>query len=268
MSAKNLSKLTRRNLLLAAPAVIVTSGLTPLGAAQAAAFGPRNFQDTDPVNFKGLKPHKFQIHGTDAARFQTEANWRTAKKNGVNFAWLKATEGGDLEDPMFRTHFRGARRAKVPVGAYHFYYFCTSPEKQAAWYIKNVRKKEGMLPPVLDMEWNPFSPTCTKRPSGRTVRNLARRFSNIITEHYGQRPVIYTTPGFYKDTGIGKFTDHEFWLRTTAKTPRQAYPGQNWRFWQYSSTGKIPGFNEEMDLNLFNGSATDWATWLARRSLT
>lgn len=243
------------------------AGQIPVAMAAPSVIRP-DFGDSDPVDFKGRKPSRYPVHGIDAARFQDAGDWQVARAAGVNFAFIKATEGGDLLDPMFHDHWRGAVRANVPVGAYHFYYFCTPAEVQARWFIKNVRKRPGMLPPVLDLEWNPFSPTCTLRPDGAVVRREVRIFLSAIEAHYGQRPIIYTTPAFYKDTGIARLRAAEFWLRSTAKTPAETYPGQSWRFWQYSGTGLVPGFTKEVDLNLFNGSPADWANWLAARRVT
>lgn len=227
-----------------------------------------NFRDADPVDFNSPTPARFPVHGIDAARFQTNIDWAQARRNGVNFAFIKATEGGDLLDPAFNTHWRGAGSAGVARSAYHFYYFCTSPEVQARWFIANVPKSKGMLPPVLDMEWNAFSPTCAhRRPDARTVQDEMRRWLRIVERHYGQRPIIYTTPGFYEDADLGSFKGYEYWLRTTAKTPREAFPRQTWRFWQYSATGLIEGISGEVDLNVFSGSRKEWTAWLAARRL-
>lgn len=228
---------------------------------------PRGFGDSDPVRFQGKSPRQYPVHGIDVARFQPDVNWRKARKSGVRFAFIKATEGGDLRDPMFSDHWRGAGKAGVLRGAYHFFYFCTPAAVQARWFIRNVPKVPNMLPPVLDMEWNPFSPTCTKRPAGTVVRREARQFLDILERHYGQRPIVYTTPEFWRETGIGKLRGTEFWLRSTAKTPRQVYPRQTWSFWQYSGTGLVPGISGEVDLNAFSGSRTDWKTWLNRRRI-
>jgi lysozyme len=155
----------------------------------------------------------------------------------------------------------------VARGAYHFFYFCTSPEVQARWFIRNVPRTKGMMPPVLDMEWNAFSPTCAhRRPDAATVQDEMRRWLRIVEAHYGQRPIIYTTPGFYEDADLGSFKGYEYWLRTTAKTPREAFPGQSWRFWQYSATGLIDGIAGKVDLNAFSGSPADWSAWLAGRT--
>lgn len=235
-------------------------------AAPGVLFAP-NFRDADPVDFAEPAPARFAVHGIDAARFQKNVHWGVARANGANFAFIKATEGGDLLDPGFREHWEMAGRAGVARGAYHFYYFCTPPQVQAQWFIRNVPRTRGALPPVLDMEWNPFSPTCaTVRPPASEVRAQMRVWLKLVEDHFGQRPIIYTTPVFYAENDLGRFTGHEFWLRTTAKTPAEAYPGQPWTFWQYSATGLIEGVVGKVDLNAFNGSRADWQAWVASRA--
>ena len=230
--------------------------------------GPMIIGDSDPVRFSGRQPTSYPVRGMDAARFQTSVDWTRAKAVGIEFVFLKATEGGDLADPMFRDHWRGAGRAGIARGAYHFYYFCTAPEVQAQWFIRNVRKTPGMLPPVLDMEWNPFSPTCTVRPPAAEVQRQMKIWLDIVEAHYGQRPIIYTAPDFYEDADLRSFRGYEFWLRTTAKTPAEAYPGQPWRFWQYTATGTLPNTPGDVDINAFNGTREEWEAWLAARVLS
>jgi lysozyme len=224
-------------------------------------------KDRDPVDWTGRAPQNFPIHGIDAARFQDEIDWHEVHRAGIRFAYIKATEGGDLLDPAFKDHWRGAARAGVARGAYHFYYFCTSAADQARWFIRNVPRRKGALPPVLDMEWNPFSPTCKKRPAGEVVRSEMQIFLRLLERHYGQRPMIYTTPQFYRDAGLGRLKGEEFWLRSTAKTPGETFPGQAWTFWQYSGTGHVPGVAGDVDLNTFYGTHEMWVNWLAKRQL-
>lgn len=83
---------------------------------------------------------------------------------------------------------------------------------------------------------------------------------------FGQRPIIYTTPGFYEDAGLQRLKGYDFWLRSTAKTPEQAFPGQSWRFWQFSATGIVPGVLGDTDRNIFNGTVADWEAWLDARA--
>ena len=225
------------------------------------ALAAERFGDYAPVDFGPRGPATYPVHGIDVARFQNDIDWRRVRLSGVAFAYIKATEGGDLKDPQFDRNWQLSAREGVPRGAYHFYYFCTPPEVQARWFIANVPRRGKALPPVLDMEWNPFSPTCVTRPPGAEVRRQAQIFLDIVGRHYGQRPIIYTTPEFYRETGIGQMQT-EFWLRSVAQTPDKVYPGQPWIFWQYTGTGIVPGVEGGVDINVFRGSEGAWRRWL------
>jgi lysozyme len=244
------------------------TGGTVIGAADIAPVPgiPRPFGDTSPTDWpRGQRPSDHPVHGVDVSKFQGSIDWQKAAGAGVAFAFLKATEGGDRLDETFKTNWRGARSAGIPRGAYHFYYFCRPAGEQADWFIRNVPREAGALPPVLDMEWNPFSPTCTLRPPPETVREEARVFLQALTRHYGQRPIIYTTIDFWERNQMWRVEGYEFWLRSTAKHPSDNYAGHHWTFWQYTGTGLAPGFRGEVDLNAFYGSAADWQDWLSRR---
>lgn len=220
------------------------------------------FGDADPHEWEKRPPTSYPIHGIDVSRWQGDIDWLQAKRAGVSFAFIKATEGGDVADPKFDLHRKGAKAAGVPWGAYHYFYFCRPAAEQARWFIKHV-PKGGELPHVLDMEWNPKSRTCTRRPSGREVMSEARTFLNILEAHYGRRPMIYTTVDFYRDTGIGRMRDAEFWLRSVAGHPISVYPGAYWTFWQYTGTGLIPGIDGKVDINVFRSSRENFGRWIA-----
>jgi lysozyme len=236
------------------------------GSAVASVVTP-SFGDARPVNWPGRAPSAYPVHGIDVSKYQGSIDWATARAHGVNFAFIKATEGGDRLDSRFHEHWRGAREAGVARGAYHFYYFCTPAEAQARWFIANVPKERGMLPPVIDLEWNPQSPTCTYRPPAEAVRSEALTFMNILERHYGQRPVIYTDPGFFERNQLMRLAGEEVWLRSTAAHPTDRYGVAGWTFWQYSATGLIPGIGGEVDLNAFGGSRAEWLAWLQARAL-
>jgi lysozyme len=225
-----------------------------------------NFGDADPHQWDGRAPRAYPVHGTDVSRHQTAVDWRLARANGVNFAFVKATEGADDMDPMFRDHWRAARAAGVRTGAYHFWYHCAGGAEQARNFIRRVPKAAGALPPVLDLEWTPFSPTCTRRTPTDELLREAQVFVERVAAHFGQRPVIYVSPDIFAERELWRLRGVEFWLRSVAGHPAQVYPGRRWTFWQYSGTGIIPGFPGEGDLNVFGGSAAAWASWLAARA--
>lgn len=232
-----------------------------------AAGIPSNFGDTDPIDWleHPIRPDAFPVHGIDASRYQGEIDFATARAGGINFAWLKVTEGGDHLDPGYAINAPRARAAGMPVGGYHFYYFCRTPAEQARWFIKNAPRMAGDLPPMLDMEWNHQSRTCKRRPDAATVRDEIREYAAIVTNHYGTPPVIYVTPDFYAENELGKLAGYEFWLRSVAAHPSERYPEERWTFWQYSGTGVAKGVKGNVDLNAFAGSVESWVAWLTSR---
>ena len=221
------------------------------------------FSDNDPHDWTGNTPWRYAVHGADVSKYQTSVDWRQAKASGISFAFVKATEGGDRVDDFFAEHWSATRAAGVPRSAYHFYYFCRPAAQQAAWFIRNVPRDKAALPPVLDMEWNPQSPTCKLRPPAQTVRSEMRTFLEIIERHYGKKPIIYTSVDFFDDNGLATFHGYPYWLRSVAGHPRDKYGGHPFTFWQYTGTGVVPGIDGNADISVFNGSEAAWRKWLA-----
>ncbi|TIW16993.1 MAG: muramidase, partial [Mesorhizobium sp.] len=110
------------------------------------------FRDAKPINFGRSSPRHLAVHGVDVSRWQGNINWQKLRAQGANFAYIKATDGGDHLDPMFMKNWRGADAAGLKRGAYHFFYWCRTAGEQADWFIRNVPRVEGALPPVIDVE--------------------------------------------------------------------------------------------------------------------
>ncbi len=223
------------------------------------------FGDFDPVKIKGKQPKEFPIHGIDISRHNKAIDWARIKRNGVAFAFMKATEGRDDKDRRFDEFWRDTGRVKMPRSGYHFYYFCAPPEAQAANYIRTVPKSDSALPPILDVEWNPESPTCRKRPKRAVVVNRLKRWLDKVESHYGQKPIIYTTVDFYEENfSGGALPGYHYWLRSVKAEPKFIYGKRPWVFWQYTGTGNIPGVEGPVDINAFKGSKKEWASWMAK----
>ena len=231
-------------------------------ASRAVAGIPR-FADSDPHAWAGVVPWQYPVHGIDVSKYQGDIDWSTVRRAGIDFAFIKATEGGDHTDDRFFDNWSAARAAGVPRGAYHYYYFCRPAMEQAAWFINHVPRDASALPPVLDLDWTHKSKTCpwSQRPEPATVRREALLFLQALTVYYGKRPVIYTTVDFYRDNELARMQGFHFWLRSVAGHPADVYPGQRWHFWQYTGTGLVEGIAGPTDLNVFAGSRAQWAAW-------
>jgi len=237
------------------------------GKFPGAGYSAPNFGDADPVNIKGKNPSAYKIHGVDVSWYNQTIDWPAVKASGIEFAFIKATEGKDDGDSRFKQNWAGATNAGIPRSAYHFYYFCATPEAQAQNYIRTVPKRWNSLPPVLDVEWNPKSPTCKKRPSKAKVVDVLKRYLDIVERHYGQKPIIYTTVDFHADNlADGALPGYSYWLRSVTAQPVYKYGNRPWTFWQYTGTGLAPGFQGEVDINVYNGSRSQWQKWLVAHS--
>ncbi|TGU69174.1 muramidase, partial [Mesorhizobium sp. M00.F.Ca.ET.186.01.1.1] len=104
--------------------------------------------------------------------------------------------------------------------------------------------------------------SCRRRPSREKVLEKMQVFMDKLERHYGQRPIIYTSPDFYRDNLRGAFPDYPFWLRAVAAHPSKVYPGRKWLFWQYSGSGLSHGVSGRVDLNVFHGDERQWRNWL------
>ena len=201
------------------------------------------------------------IQGIDISRWQGEIDWAKVKDAGTRFAFIKATEGGDHLDPNFRKNWEGAKKAGVARGAYHFVYWCRPAKDQVRWFKRHIPKDPDALPPVLDVEWNGESESCGKKiPRDKALAKISEMLRGL-QEHTGKKPIIYTDITFHEDVLEGEFNDHPYWLRSTAAPLRHRYERSKWEFWQFTTTGRVPGITGDVDRNAFFGSEREFAAW-------
>lgn len=222
-----------------------------------------------PFNDDGLpRPTDFEVHGIDVSKYQGLIDWSQVKQAGVQFAWIKATEGGDNADPQFQRNWAEAKAAGIPRGPYHFVYWCRPWQEEIAWFERNVPVDPDALPPVLDVEATPTSKTCDRKLYPDEVIPQMRAMLQEMERHYGKKPVIYSTVDFY--AGIlagGALSDYPIWVRSTKYSPAVKYGSRRWHFWQYQSDGHIDGINGKVDRNAFFGTSEQWQDFSAGRNL-
>ena len=183
---------------------------------------------------------------------------------GTQFAFIKATEGGDHVDERFRANWDGRRaRPACRAGAYHFVFWCRSAQDQMAWFKKNVPNDPTALPPVLDVEWNGHSQLCPKKLPKAQALAMIRYMLDEMERYTGKRPIIYTDITFHKDVLEDELPDYPHWVRSTAAEPEQRYAKRKWMLWQFTSTGRVPGVRGDVDRNAFYGTTAEWASFLS-----
>lgn len=198
-------------------------------------------------------PYGYSVHGFDISHHQGRIDWE--KLRGVQqapfpvrFVFMKASEGGDFSDTAFVRNFDEARRVGFIRGAYHFYNPKTSPERQADFFIRSVKLEPGDLPPVLDIE--------TRPADARKLRADLKKWLDRVERHYGVKPILYTSYKYktrYLNDSL--FNSYPYWI-AHYYVDSVAYEGE-WKFWQHTDVGTLPGIDNQVDLNVFNGTMAE-----------
>jgi lysozyme len=126
-----------------------------------------------------------------------------------------------------------------------------------------VPQDPDALPPVLDVEWNGQSVNCPRKVPREQALAMIRTLLREMEKHTGKRPLIYTDITFHKEVLEGEFPDYAFWIRSTAAEPHERYADRPWTFWQFTTTGRVPGVKGDVDRNTFYGTENQWRMFVA-----
>lgn len=240
--------------------------VTPITAS--AFTGSSNFMDKTYTHQDRFVSSGIQ-QGIDVSYHNGTLDWSTIKAAGVDFAILRAayrgygTEGTLVRDAKFAEYMQGAMSQGIPVGAYIYSQAITTAEAvQEANYILNIVRGYSLdLPIVFDYE---FAGVKTGRldsawSSGKLnkskMTDIALAFCDTI-KNAGYDAMVYANKTF-----LSKNLDHEVienagydvWL--AHYTTNTNYTG-DYKIWQYTSSGKIPGIaNKVFDCNfMYSGT--------------
>lgn len=183
--------------------------------------------------------------GIDISHHQGEIDWVLLPAQGVDFAYIKATEGGDHVDRRFTQNWHDASKAGVARGAYHFFTLCRSGAEQAANFIANVPVDPAALAPAVDLE---FMGNCTNRPPLADVRAELADYLALVEGRYDKPAVLYLTEEFDEAYGISAHFERPLWLRSIIREPD--FGTGDWTLWQASNFRKLEGIEGRVDWNV------------------
>lgn len=185
------------------------------------------------------------VNGIDVSKWQGDIDWIKVKDSGKEFAFIKignCLKNGNLTlDPKFTTNIKGALAAGLKVGVYAYMY--TRTVDTATIAAQNVvaalatSKELLTLPVACDMEEvnvaNTGRANCT---------SMAAAWRDVMRSA-GLTPALYCNPNWLKNY-ITRPDDMSLWLAHYTSKPYCASD-----YWQYSDKGKVPGINDNVDLN-------------------
>lgn len=187
----------------------------------------------------------YPSRGIDISAHNGTIDFAAVAADSVEFAFIKASEGGDWRDSAFERNYRAAIDAGLKVGAYHFFRFDVEGWRQSVNILGALGTRHLDLPVAIDVEeyGNPVDFTTEE-----VVANL-RSLVELLRQN-GREPIIYTNKNGYYRFIHGHFDDVGLWI-CSFTTPALRDNGR-WTMWQHSHEGRVAGIRGPVDLNTFN----------------
>ncbi|MFH2095996.1 MAG: GH25 family lysozyme, partial [Bacteroidota bacterium] len=155
-------------------------------------------------------PSGYSVAGIDVSQYQGYINWGKVKEvstgQPVSFVFIRATAGQDHRDSYFTHNWKESKNKGLVRGAYHYYRPDENSIKQAENFIKNVQLESGDLPPVLDIE------ALSTVQDMKKLKTGLGRWIKKIEEHYGVRPIIYTSSSYFSSYLENEFEGYILWM--------------------------------------------------------
>lgn len=191
------------------------------------------------------------LRGIDVSHFSGEVEWDQVKQAGFSFVFVKATEGQDALDPRFHHHWTALAKSGLKRGAYHFYVTEDDPADQADFFITQVNLTEGDLLPVVDIE-------TLGHGTAPGLANRLQKFLTLLENHYGVRPMLYTSPRFWNAHLNAEFGDYPLWVAEyEVEQPRLPEGWSTWTLWQFEENATVDGVEKGADLSILKGPISD-----------
>ncbi|MGI8965459.1 MAG: GH25 family lysozyme, partial [Limisphaerales bacterium] len=192
------------------------------------------------------------------------------------------TRGAYLVNANFTANMSNGKAAGVLMGAYHFAFPATnSPSTEANyfWAVAGpyILADGKTLMPMLDIE------SFTGIVGATSYSDWANQwYNNVIAKAAAAgvtiKPVLYSSASFMCNfnsscSGFGSWVANYNGQNPQTGTPWSCctscnfWGGGAWNFWQYTSTGTIPGISGNVDHDISNGTTAQLSTWVATSAM-
>lgn len=188
--------------------------------------------------------------GIDVSHHQGEIDWQAVADSGVEFALIRlgyrTLEEGQLRvDDRVEENLEKARAAGLKIGAY-FYSQAISVEEaraEAAYALQILNSRELDLPLVFDWELETRNAGMEKE----LVSRCAIAFCQAVEQAGYQSMIYFNTHQAQNLMDMQLLEAYPWWLAmydVSAPFPCRM------DVWQYTCTGRIPGIEGDVDINL------------------
>ena len=203
-------------------------------------------------------PKKYYLYkGVDVSAAQTNVDYSKLKTAGVDFAIIKIIRKDMTPDTMFEKHYSGFTNAGISCFAVYNYSYATTVEKarnDAKVVISTLAGRRVAV--CLDVEDN------VQKGLGKLLIDIINAYQEII-ESAGLPFLIYTGLSFFnsnikpyltelrcKDIWMARYYKGDAPMPFNEDPDKTKNPMENLVGWQYTSHGKVSGYNNNIDLSI------------------
>ena len=197
-------------------------------------------------------PNGVVARGIDVSNHQGTVDWNKVKAAGIDFAILKVGPVYGKPDDSFERNAAECERHGIPYGVYYYSYARSVEDanKEADRTLAWLGGHHPSLPVYYDLEDSYIlqDPDFSKDK----LTQIAQTFCNRM-EAVGFKSGIYANLNWLNNyLNSPSLNGYDHWV--AQYNWRCDYAG-SYSFWQYSSSGNVPGVNGRCDMNYcFNGS--------------
>ncbi len=188
----------------------------------------------------------------------------------ADFVIIKTTGGVSYTNPYYKSMANATLKSGKLLGLYHFaceYGKKNSATSEADYFVNASMPYIGKAVLVLDWEADAL----------KLGPDWAKKFLDRVYARTKVRPLIYMSKyptNQYNWAPIAK--NYKLWVAQYANNSSTGYQRHPWTddsgygawsaptIFQYSSAGRLTGYNGDLDLNIFYGGMDDWKKLAAK----
>lgn len=118
--------------------------------------------------------------GIDISHHNRDIDWESLR--GMEFCYVKASEGARFQDPKCADYSRKARELGMEVGIYHYFRPEVDGRKQFMNFLSAADKSTWTLTPAVDVE---------RTDTAGTARENLATFIELCRQQWGRKPIVY-----------------------------------------------------------------------------
>lgn len=207
---------------------------------------------------------KILAKGIDVSKHQGAIDWKRVKQAGIEFVMIRVgyrgySNGKIVLDPYFTKNIKEALANNIKVGIYFFSTAISVAEakQEAEWTLQQIKGYDVTYPIVFDYEGFELK-KYRSYGTNRTQRTAFNKAFNDVVKKAGYKTMIYGSKGNIKTTYDIASLNEPLWCARYSGGYKEildddkyfpAIAGFDIAMWQYTSIGRVPGINGNVDMN-------------------